>query len=57
MTAAHIVESNEKSYIRLFQKTLFKSGKIYRKDAHCSDNDFLVIYSFRDMVDFDVCHH
>ena len=44
------------------KKNLFNSGQIYRKDAHCSENDFLVhelffftTFSLWDMVDFDVC--
>ena len=28
------------------EKKLFKSGLIYRKDEHCSDNDFLVLEFF-----------
>ena len=48
-------------------KSSFKSGQIYRKDAHCSESDFLVheyffvrllvfdILSILCMVDFEVC--
>ena len=46
------------------KKKLFISGQIYRNDAHCYDNDFLVrqfffnffeIWSILYIVDFDVC--